>query len=480
MGATLRAHLPLLLAALLLAASATLLLYRLGSEPFHDYDEATYTEVVAESGPGFPAALSFLNQPFFRKPPLEFWLMDAARLVPASMEFDLRLPSVLAALMTIALVMLIVREAGAGPYTAVLGGAVLATTSAFMEPARQVRFDILVALLIAATFYAFLRAERTRWWYLAAGVLFGLAILGKSVIAVFAIVAVAAYALAARRFSWLADPYFWGGAALALLVAVPWHLLETLRYGAAFWQSYLGTEVVERVRTNLFGARVGTTTGQYLGYLYAFAAPWAFIALPVAATYFYYRRATAPRMRAVAIASFAVIGAVLIVMLASQTKATTYFIPLYPFLAIFIALAVEILAPQGSTSRTLVIAGALACVTLGAAITIYNVLHVNPYFAFETRLARDEAAIGGLVKEAGPDATVYEYAAEDFGAIEYYGRIAFAAHPFVYLLSDSSRLAGVSLVITEGDPAAVIARFPQLRFRVLYRGAFMSLLSVES
>ena len=73
-----------------------------------------------------------------------------------NMEAAARLPSALSGLILIVVVMLLVYEATGNAYGAAFGGAILLTTSAFIEPARQVRFDILVSLWILLAVYAFL------------------------------------------------------------------------------------------------------------------------------------------------------------------------------------------------------------------------------------------------------------------------------------------------------------------------------------
>src|SRR5690348_11885859 len=98
---------------LVLLFSGYILFYKLGNEPFQDYDEATYALVSqANIEHGEPSALYFLNNPFFRKPPLLFWMTAPSEQVFKDIEFADRFPGALAALATIIIVALICIEAG--------------------------------------------------------------------------------------------------------------------------------------------------------------------------------------------------------------------------------------------------------------------------------------------------------------------------------------------------------------------------------
>src|SRR6202012_708036 len=132
--------------AVVLLASACLLFYKLGAEPFQDYDEATYAEVTTESLASHNyLTFTYNYQPYFNKPPLWFWLMDASKSAIGDNELRNRLPSALSGLALILVLIVIVYAVTQNGYAGALAGGVWATTSAFIEPARQARFDILVS-----------------------------------------------------------------------------------------------------------------------------------------------------------------------------------------------------------------------------------------------------------------------------------------------------------------------------------------------
>jgi 4-amino-4-deoxy-L-arabinose transferase-like glycosyltransferase len=476
------------LIALVLLSSTLLLLYKLGHEAFYDYDEATYAEVTHESlAHGNYFSLTYLNTPYFRKPPLLFWLTDTTNEIIPNVQYATRLPSAIAALLLIGVVMLICFEASGSMGAALLGGILLATTSAFMESAREVRFDTLAALFISATFYAFIRALRSphqQKWYLAAGVFFGLAVLAKDVLAIFAGVAVLAYVLLERRSDFIRNRYFWGGAALALLIVLPWHLYETLRYGDAFWDSYIGTEVFSRVATNIFGAGLGPTNADYLSYFFTFPAPWTELFCVLVVIFpFIYKKADVG-VRHVVATSFVTIAAVLLIIFSAHTKALSYLIPIYPFMAIAIALMLFEIWKQIKNEWPSFIKGGLCialllCVLYAAWFTVINTLHINVYYLYQVEYSFEEMHIGELIKASGSNPMVYTYNDSDFGTILYYSQLPATKNQYIDLLSDSSTVVPGSLVFTNSSAQEIAKQFPDHSFTPLYQGAYVSLLRIN-
>ncbi|MDB5265522.1 MAG: 4-amino-4-deoxy-L-arabinose transferase or related glycosyltransferase of family [Parcubacteria group bacterium] len=470
-----------------LVAAAGLLLYRLGAEPFQDYDEATYAEVTAESmAHGNFLSFTFLNNHYFKKPPLLFWLLSASKDLVPNEELALRLPGALSALALIALVMLVCFEAGGGAASAVLAGAILSTTSAFIEPARQVRFDLLVSFFVVAVLYAGMRAKRDARWYVAAGALFGLAILAKGVIAIFAVIAVGSYILLStpgalrERFSFLRNGYFWGGVVALLLITVPWHAYETYRFGEEFWDSYLGNEVISRLQMNLFAGTNAPSNLGYLWYLFSFAAPWAELLLGMLlALPFLYKRINI-HIRSTLYASIITILSLVVVLALSQTKAVSYLIPLYPFIAIALALGiVEFCRKSRSSVRFDIVCALVFLALFGFGLTLYNAFHINPYYSLQETLATEEKAVGLIIHSTNPSPAVYEYQYDSIGSIQFYGELPFTANPYVLLLSNTSEPVPGSLVVTTAASATLTQQFPHHHFTPEYIGTSVSLFRID-
>jgi 4-amino-4-deoxy-L-arabinose transferase-like glycosyltransferase len=468
--------------ALLIAVSACNLFYQLGTEPFQDYDEATYAEVTAESlSHGNYLSLTFLNQPYFRKPPLMFWMTAAGEKVFADDEFAMRLPSALAALLLVPLAFLICLEAGAGIGTGLLAATIVATTSALMEPARQARFDVLVSFFIVAAFYAGIRAQRSSRWYVSMGVFVGLAVLTKSVIAVFAPVALLIYLFQLKRLSFLKEKWFWGGVAAFLAVVAPWHLYMTLTSGVAFWHIYLGTQVIDRAGSNLFdGISSNLTTNlDYIGFFLRFGMPWSplFLVSLLGTPLSLRRMGKAVCMTWVSCAGtvIAIVG----VMFWSQTKAVTYLIPLYPFMAIALAISISSLWKRSSENVRSLIEGVGAfCAIVALYLCIWNVHHLNPYYRVQYQLAREEYAITQAINARSSDPRIYTYKNDYLGSLEYYARIPFTTGQFIYMLESAPNDIIPGFVVAPSSLEELQRQFPQFTFSQIYAGSLLSAFTV--
>jgi|GEM_PF-2056749 len=477
-------------AAAVLLFGSYILLYKLGNEPFQDYDEATYAEVTHESiEQGNPSRLTFLYLPYFRKPPLLFWMTTASAQVFKDVEFADRFPSALAGLAAAVIVALICIEAGAGVWTGLFAAAILATTAGWMEFARDVRFDTLVALFDVAAFYAALRASRDSRWFWMVGITLALAVLSKSVIALFGGIAVLAVLVYERKFiGAFRDRNFWLGIGVFVLVAAPWHIYMTLTYGGAFWHSYVGMEVFDRAAANLFPGGGNPTNTQYLEYLRENAAPWwqLFVLLVLSAPLLL--RRLPQRIRSAFEASIVAVLAVFAVAFGAKTKAFGYLIPLFPFLAVAVALAGWALWQWGKkkgrehadTIRAVLIAVTIVLIAYAAALTRYEALHLDPYYIWELSQAYEEYDVGEIIRSA-PEPTVYTYGGYDFlGSIYYYSGIPDTPNPYILLWSASSTPAATStnFILATSSLESLSKAFPRYRFTQDYSGRFVSLFTV--
>lgn len=474
----------------ILLFSGYCLFYKLGNEPFQDYDEATYAEVTHESlEHGNPASLTFLNQPYFRKPPLLFWMTTASSHVFTDVEFADRFPSALAGFAAILIVALICVEAGAGIGTGLIAAGILATTASWMEFARDVRFDNLVAFFCIAALYAAIRASRDARWFVMVGATLALAILSKSVMAAFGGVAVFVFLLGEGTFlRSLRSRWLWIGIGVFFVIVLPWHVYMTLTYGEAFWHSYLGTEVFERASQNLFLGGTNPTNLDYLYYMASNAAPWMeLFVFTVMSMPFLLRRMT-DRIRSTFIAAFVAILAVLVVALTAHTKAFGYLMPLYPFLAVMLALAgrevwrITSASSHAETLKAVLTAFGIVLFLYAAALARYEALHIDPYYGWELSQASEEHAIAEIIAQA-PHSEVYVYGGySDLGSIYYYTHLPDTDQPFILLWSASSTPATTStaFILATSSPASLSASFPHYTFTQTYSGKFVSLFTAAA
>lgn len=319
------------------AVAAMLLFGGLGGTLLTLYDEGTYAQVVEESiARGDFLTFTYGGVVFFDKPPLYFWLAGLAALVTEDRELMIRIPAAAAGLGVVIATMLLAYAYTKNAWVAVLSGLLLITTEPFVMGAREGRLDVLVSFFILLAVYGFWRGLTNQRWFMLFGAALGFAVLSKSVIAVFAIIAILALAAALKEWRWFRDRYFWLSMLLALAVTVPWHVYETALYGFEFWKNYIGYHVLERYQTNIFGSPALQT--DYLFHFKTFAPLLTvlFITCTLASPVLIKRMQNMPR--AGFIASLIPSLSILILFFSAETRAWSYMLPLYPFAVLTVVL----------------------------------------------------------------------------------------------------------------------------------------------
>lgn len=232
---------------------------------------------------------NFNDTPRLRKTPLPYWTVAGlASLAGGVDEWTARLPSALAALGTVLIVMALVRRRSDRP-TARLAGAALATSGLFLVMARTAQADMMLAFFCTAAVAALWMAVETHGrrrfaWLALAGAAAALAMLAKGPVPAIVLpapLAVAAGMMLARlvrsrqpRRARLAD-WAWtlggaaAGAVLFAAIALPWLAYLYLRVPEAL--AIMKAESVDR-STGDFGH--GEPFYFYLVRLPLLAGPW--------------------------------------------------------------------------------------------------------------------------------------------------------------------------------------------------------------
>ena len=298
--------------ALLLTVGAALFLLNLGGASLWDLDEgrnSTASAIMFESGnyiiPYFNGELRV------DKPALLYWLQVGAYQLFGLNEFSARLPSALAALLTI----LLCYELGRRLFTArtgLLAGLVLASTPMVCGAARFANPDALLHCLTVLTLYFFWRGlPNPGWfWFVSMGVASGLAVLAKGPVGVILPMAVICLFLfeptpestwpirQSRRFfnpigwvihvwDWfiwnrqlrlLLDVRFFLGLFAFCLVALPWYVLVTAETRGDFLRGFFLNHNYQRFLSTMENHR-----GSVLYYpivLFLGFAPWSLCLAP--------------------------------------------------------------------------------------------------------------------------------------------------------------------------------------------------------
>ncbi|MEZ5290199.1 MAG: glycosyltransferase family 39 protein [Vicinamibacterales bacterium] len=266
------------LAPLLLLAGLTFLV-GLGGPAMTDADEAFYAEAsreMVESGDWLTPYYNY--EPRFQKPILYYWATAATFLVTGPGEGAARL---WAALSGVALVFVTAGLARRwfDDDTALLAGAVAATSFGYVALGRMALPDLPLALFVTAAIGWTLvavgdRVPRPRGWLVAAALAAALGFLTKGPLAVVlpAIVVGPIVAIERRR-SRIRAADVLVAAAVFLAVALPWYVAMWWRHGTPYLESFFVGDNLERFATDRFNEP--RPWWYYLPVIVGGMAPWA-------------------------------------------------------------------------------------------------------------------------------------------------------------------------------------------------------------
>ena len=209
--------------------------------PWKDQSLSSDTVVYAQIGAeiverGDPTRLTFDGQPASKKPPLVFWLLAATYTAFGKSDATASLPSQVAGLATVWLLMFLVARHH-GRRAAFWAGLSCATWAVFARTARTCRLDTTLAFFTLASIGAFLAIDRrqaTPLRSLGVGGLLGLAVLAKGPPGFIPVAAIVLGGLFAGRGRLLRQVAPWALLGLFALT-VPWYALQILREGSTWW-----------------------------------------------------------------------------------------------------------------------------------------------------------------------------------------------------------------------------------------------------
>lgn len=438
----------------LLAVASMVFFYDLGGPALMDYDEAAYARVVEETvASGNYAIPTIEGRPWFDKPPLYLMTLMASQALISDPEWAYRLPGVLFGMGSILLVMLIIYNLTRSHMAAVLGGAVLVSTSGFIEAAREVRFDVPLIFWMLLAWYATLHAlsgegrERTVW-FVVMGSAVGFAFMTKSVVGIVPVMVIAPLVFTVLGIRAVKEVGIWYAALAAIVVAMPWHLCMSAKFGMQFWHSYLGVHVIERYSENLFGN--AATNELYTDYLWDFGMPWIVLAPLLTAVVFLVRRSI-DRTDIIRFFSFVVGGCMIgVLFYAAETKVVHYLVPLFPIVAITVGYGFHLIIPHIPTVRMkpfFILTGIIYLIGYGVYQTVNGGYRTQGHFAFDQTLANEEREIAALLMQRGI-AIVYFTHDVYYETVYYYSR--------AQTLPASEKMVSGDMVVSFNDAPPIV------------------------
>ncbi len=397
-----------------------LFLFRLGSEAFMDYDEADYAKISVESiQTHHYLTLTIEGENWFDKPPLQFWAGEFFLKSGLRPEWAFRLPGALTGIISVFLVGLIVYEISLSFSAGILASLILATTGAFLMTAREFKLDVPVTMFFLLGVYSFLKGKKNSRWYLGIGIALGLAVMTKSIIGILLIPIILSFILAFTVSSylvprvlsevtwypghqvagWLKNKWFWIGNLLGLIIALPWHIYEWVRFGYQFFQSYVLFNIFSRYSNDILNQH--ETVALYFTTLWKFAMPWFVVFLLTGIFTILFWKKINTSIQSGILGSWVSVLGLFILFSISKTKIPYYLVPLYPFIAIAIALSYKWLIDisQSRIVKQSIIVVIFLLILWSSWSSIQIGYHLNPHFNIEHRFAEEEKQIGLLLKD---------------------------------------------------------------------------------
>lgn len=351
-----RRHAPVIVGAVVLVVVVALaLVVDLGRPAFWDPGESRYAETVREmTRTGDWLAPTLAAARYYDKPAPYFWLLAASFAVFGWNEWAARVPSAVAAVATIGLVVAFAWRR-LGRRAALGAGIVLATTVQFAALGRAVRMDMMLTFLTTATvLQAFALLETPRGdvhgdrapptWPLWIATVLGILVKGP-VALLLPVLIVGAYVVATRTPVGVARfrPGLVSLAALAALAG--WYVVQ-----AVWTPDYLWTFLVQHNFGRFLGRALAGHREPLLFYVWILPLtflPWT-VLLPGAV-----RRAIRRARRGDRLSTFLLLWCVLpfVFFSLSRAKLATYLLPIFPALAMLVAVWVDRVLRARATTR---------------------------------------------------------------------------------------------------------------------------------
>lgn len=310
-----------------------LFFFNIWSGSLRDWDEAIYAQVAKEyfhHGDWLTPTLN--GELWFHKPPFVMWFTALNYSIWGVGEWATRLGSAIAGVATLFITYKFVRGF-IGKRTAFLTALILLGIPHFVSHSKMGMLDTPLTLFILLSLYFYFKGLSEGRWFLAAGVAFGIGFMIKGVAVCVVPVTILMHMAFHRNSKPFCSIYLWAGIGISFTIFAPWHILQSLRYGSTFWNEYFIYHIVSRGASAIEGH--SDNIFYYFWVLIKEARPWflpGFAAVPVCAIF-----AWKEQNRFISLIVCWVISVFLITSLFG-TKIEWYIMPIYPALAICIAI----------------------------------------------------------------------------------------------------------------------------------------------
>lgn len=277
-----------LLLAILLSFSAFLIFYAIRNNSLHGVDEARYSIISKDMLAGGDWITPHIGtDPYFRKPPLRFWLQAPLFYLFGYSEWVVRFWSALTALGCIAFTVWMGRKLF-GPSAGLWAGFALATCLQFLyiHGATTGEMDAILLFFTTSSLYYFLKSEELPSYLLLSAILMGLASLTKNLAGFIPLGIAILYVLISGKW----NVYRKGRVALSILlflaISFSWILAMLAIHREDFLRNYFFRQIYQRAVSEEFYSGMDNARGWHGGLIFIartmFAGffPWSLLIVP--------------------------------------------------------------------------------------------------------------------------------------------------------------------------------------------------------
>src|SRR3989339_446105 len=338
---------------------------RLGGSPVSG-DGFHYAEMAKEMAVSGKYLTPLWNyEPYFvdGKPPMLYWLLVVSGAAFGFNSAPMRIPSAVVGFAGIIFLFLFVRKYFS-QLAAFLSSISLVFTQQYLSHARDPVTDIIFAVFFAMAVMSFWagRTENKPVFYYLMGLFAAFSLLTRQLPGLFIYAVIGAYIIAAREFSILKQPHFYGGVLLSALLALPWYAAMYYAYGYKFISEFFAC-------IYKFGIDGSTVSPDYLKWsnypniILPNYQPWLLFMLYgifISARDFVLTRKIDKKVVYVFMWAFVPLA----IFQALKVKATQYIVPVYFGFSIFTAFGITAFIERTrlNIAGTLVVIASLMCI----------------------------------------------------------------------------------------------------------------------
>jgi len=304
----------------------------LGNVPLRDWDEGTRALIAREmyrTGNWLHPTLQ--GEPYLLKPPLMDWFISLAYKFGGIGELTTRLPGAFLSAWGVPLLYGLGRELFAQNLPAVLAASVYLTLLPVVRHGRLAMLDGTVVSFFLLLLLCLLKARHDKRWAVGIGISLGLITLTKGILVILLGAIAFGFLVADGQLAQLKHPYFWLGLLWGSTPAIAWYTAQWQFYGETFWQVHFQAQGLNRISESVEGNQ--GAPWYYVLELLKYSFPWLLFWFSGLALAWHHRQRSWGKL--ILIGTLGYLGTISVM----GTKLPWYIMPLYPFFALAVGMA---------------------------------------------------------------------------------------------------------------------------------------------